>query len=72
MDFAIVVVPVKVDFDIFYCCGVYRHIIVVFETVNQVVGITAGGVFDTKVLTPSVNWMGCVSCFHKPGTMWLC
>ena len=39
MDFAFVVVPVKVDLDIFAASVVNRDIIVFLEGVNEMVGI---------------------------------
>ena len=39
MDFAFVVVPIKVDFDIFAASVVNRDIVVFFEGVNEVVGV---------------------------------
>ena len=41
VDFAFVVVPVKVDLDIFAASVIDRDIIIFFEGVNEVVGIVA-------------------------------
>lgn len=49
MDFAIVVVLAKVDFDVFCSCGVHGDIIVAFESA-ELVGLAAGDVFDTNII----------------------
>ena len=50
MDLAFVVVPIKVDLDIFAFVVINRDIIMFFEGVNEVVCIVAGGVLGTKTV----------------------
>ena len=50
MDFAFVVVPVKVDFDIFTASVVDRDVVVFLEGVNEVVGIVECGVFYPEIV----------------------
>ena len=50
VDFAIVVVPVEVDLNVFCSCDVCRDILVAFESVDQVVRDMVGGVFDTRTV----------------------
>jgi hypothetical protein len=70
MHFAIVIVPIMVDFDIFFSCIIHRDIIVFFKGVNQVVCIIAGGVFDTKVVDNKCEIEGARVMFPQgPGTM---
>ena len=47
-------------------CGVHGDIIVTFESVNQVVGITAGGLFDTKIVNNECELDTCI-VFQQTG-----
>ena len=46
----IVIVPIKVDFNIFLHCFAHQDVVILFEGVDHVVGIIAGGVLDTKIV----------------------
>ena len=50
VDFAFVVVPIKVDLDIFAAGVIDRDVIMFFEGVNEVIGIVARGVLDSKIV----------------------
>jgi hypothetical protein len=50
MYLAIVIVPVKVYFDIFFSGVIHRETIVAFEGVNEVIGIVVRGVLDAEII----------------------
>ena len=50
VDFAFVVVPIKVDLDIFVAGVIDRDIIMYFKGVNEVIGIVVQGVLDSKII----------------------
>ena len=49
VNFAFVVVPIEVDRDIFTAGVINRDIVMFFEGVNEVIGIVARGVLDSKI-----------------------
>ncbi len=50
MDLAFVVVPIKVDLEIFAASVVDRDIVVFLEGVNEVVGVIARGVIYHEIV----------------------
>ena len=57
VDFAFVIVPVKIDLDIFVVSVIDRDIVMFFEDVDDMVGIIVRGVLDPKIVNQSeLDW----------------
>ncbi len=72
MNLVVVVVPIQCYPDVSFACSITRKFVVFFKCILEMLCMFFANNFMPKTSTTSVNCIGLVSCYQRPGTNLLC